>query len=139
MREKPYTVWYRAIDGARGMRCYKTFKGARAFAIERVGENPEIGSTYAVSSDGIVTVEVEGCTLAELFAKPEAPAAKPADEAFWIVAGMQFATREAAWAESRSLFLQGCGERRNPTDEFISAYRVEGPYLLSELFGSDEP
>lgn len=64
---KPYVVTYRAIDGASMRRGFATLKGARKFAQEYVGEHPGIGSSYAVSNDGVGRVTVRGCTLAELF------------------------------------------------------------------------
>jgi hypothetical protein len=61
------TVYYTACDGSRITRSYKTIEGARKFAKEYVGASPEIGGLYAVSGDGVGRVEVEGCTLWELF------------------------------------------------------------------------
>lgn len=60
-------VTYRACDGARIARKFKTLGGAKAFAHKYVGECPEMGSSYAASGDGIGTVRVEGITLRELF------------------------------------------------------------------------
>lgn len=60
-------VKYSSVDGYRSTRPFKTLKGARKFAQDRVGKNPEMGSTYAVSGDGIGKIQVEGCALAELF------------------------------------------------------------------------
>jgi hypothetical protein len=76
------TVRYSAVDGFRKTRTFKTLAGARKFAVERVGSNPELGRTYAVSFDGIGKVEVEGCTVAELFAQDVVvnPAEFTADE-----------------------------------------------------------
>lgn len=60
-------VIYRSIDGYRVARSFKTLKGARAFAHKWVGETPEIGSSYAISGDGVGKVTLEGCTFAEVF------------------------------------------------------------------------
>lgn len=60
-------VRYSSVDGSVMNRKFKTLSGARKFATDYVGQNPEIGGTYAVSSDGIGKVQVEGVTLAELF------------------------------------------------------------------------
>lgn len=60
-------VRYSSIDGFSKRRSFKTIKAARAFAVRYVGETPELGSTYAVSFDGIGKVTVTGCTLRELF------------------------------------------------------------------------
>lgn len=68
-------VYYTACDGTRITRSFKTLKGARKFATDYVGKNPEMGRGYAVSGNGVGTVTVDGCTLKELFA----PAAEPAE------------------------------------------------------------
>lgn len=65
-----FKVRYATVDHCRGSRTFKTLAGARKFAVERVGEHPEFGRTYAVSADGVGKITVEGCTLAELFAGP---------------------------------------------------------------------
>ena len=67
------TVTYIAADGATGTRRYKTLKGAQAFAWTRVGKTPDLGTSYAVSGDGVVTLYVQGATMGDLF-----PATKPA-------------------------------------------------------------
>ena len=64
-------VRYSSVDSYRKTAKFKTLKGAQKFAQDWVGKHPEIGSTYAVSSDGIGKVTVEGASLAELF--PERP------------------------------------------------------------------
>jgi hypothetical protein len=66
-------VRYSSIDHFRQTRTFKTLEGARKYAADRVGDNPDMGSCYAVSFDGIGKIEVDGCTLQELFygkAKP---------------------------------------------------------------------
>lgn len=63
----PVTVTYTSIDGCRTRRTFKTLTNARSFAHKRVGRQPEIGSTYAVSGDGIGKITVEGATLDQLF------------------------------------------------------------------------
>jgi hypothetical protein len=62
-------VYYSAVDGYRKTRRFKTIKGARKYAVDRVGEYPDFGSCYAVSADGIGKIVVSGCTLAELFGR----------------------------------------------------------------------
>jgi hypothetical protein len=64
---------YSSIDGVRKTRTFQAIPAAHAYAAERVGAHPEMGSTYAISGDGIGKIEVEGCTLAELFKDPNAP------------------------------------------------------------------
>lgn len=68
------TVTYRSVDGHTDTRKFKTVAGAARFAVERVGQHPEMGRDYAASGDGIGTVRVSGATLAELFAPRPAPA-----------------------------------------------------------------
>jgi hypothetical protein len=60
-------VRYSSIDHFRQTRTFKTLEGARKYAADRVGDNPDMGSHYAVSFDGIGKITVEGCTLQELF------------------------------------------------------------------------
>lgn len=60
-------VSYRSVDGHTTTRTFKTLKGAQKFAHYWVGAHPEIGSTYAVSGDGIGKIMAHGATLRELF------------------------------------------------------------------------
>jgi hypothetical protein len=61
-------VIYSSVDGTRTVRSFSTLAGARRFARLGVGRHPEIGSTYAVSADGIGKIEVHGdAKLADLF------------------------------------------------------------------------
>jgi hypothetical protein len=60
-------VKYSSVDGGRKSRSFKTLKGARHFAQYWIGKNPEIGSIYAVSGDGIGKIEASGVALADLF------------------------------------------------------------------------
>ena len=63
-------VKYSSVDSRNGKwRSFKTLKRARLYAQYWIGENPEIGSTYAVSGDGVGKIEVRGIALAELFGK----------------------------------------------------------------------
>ena len=63
-------VRYSTIDRFSQTRRFKTLEGARKFAVYYVGEHPEMGSSYAVSDDGVGKITVEGCTLRELFKEP---------------------------------------------------------------------
>ena len=72
-------IKYSSVDG-RGSkwRSFKTLGRARVFAQYWVGKNPDIGSTCAVSGDGIGKIEVQGAKLADLFgdekkAEPDLP------------------------------------------------------------------
>lgn len=59
---------FSTIDGLRYTKTFKTLNGAQKAAQYRLGETPEMGSTYAVAADGVIkVVAVDGCTLAELF------------------------------------------------------------------------
>lgn len=60
-------VRYSSIDGCRMVRRFKTLAGARRFAHEYVGKGADVGRSYAISSDGVGKVTVEGITLNELF------------------------------------------------------------------------
>ena len=55
-----------SVDGET-TRTFKTLEGAREFARKRVGAHPDIGSSYAVSGDGVSWVSVSGVSLSELF------------------------------------------------------------------------
>lgn len=48
-----WTLTYTSIDGCRITRTFKTLKRAKAWAIYWIGERPERGRSYAVSSDGV--------------------------------------------------------------------------------------
>lgn len=61
-------VKYSSVDSRGGKwRSFKTLKRARVFAQHWIGTHPEIGSTYAVSGDGIGKIEAQGVALADLF------------------------------------------------------------------------
>ena len=82
--DRKIKVTYTSVDGARIRKTFKTIAEARAFAVHWVGEHPELGRTYAVSGDGVGKITVEGCTLAELFAKPAEPA-EPTDAEMAVI------------------------------------------------------
>ena len=56
-------------------RPFHSLAEAQAWAAERVGPTPELGTNYAVSGDGVVTLYWAGTTAAELF-----PALAQADD-----------------------------------------------------------
>lgn len=62
---------FSSCDGSKWTKSFKTLAGARKAALRQIGP-PEIGSTYAISGDGVCKVEVEGCTIRELFQKENA-------------------------------------------------------------------
>ena len=58
---------FSSCDGGRWSKTVKSIAGARKAIIHQIGQ-PEIGSTYAISGDGICKVEVSGdASLNELF------------------------------------------------------------------------
>ena len=71
-------IKYSSVDG-RGSkwRSFKTLGRARVFAQYWVGKNPDIGSTCAVSGDGIGKIEVQGAKLADLFGDEKKAGLKP--------------------------------------------------------------
>jgi hypothetical protein len=60
-------VRYSSIDGCGTTRTFKSLEGATNYAQKWVGKHPEIGSSYAVSGDGVGKVQVQGCSLTDLF------------------------------------------------------------------------
>lgn len=82
------TVVYFTVDGYREVRKFKTLVGARKYAQKWVGESPDLGTGYAVSSDGVGTITANGSagsyvvTLMDLFGERVPP--KP-DRFFVIV------------------------------------------------------
>ncbi len=67
------TVRYSSIDHFSKSRTFKSLAGAQNYARYWVGKTPELGTSYAVSSDGVGKVTVSGCTLTELFPALAAP------------------------------------------------------------------
>jgi hypothetical protein len=60
-------VRYSTVDGFKKARTFKTLKGARDFAHHFLGKHPDLGTSYAISSDGIGKITVQGASLADLF------------------------------------------------------------------------
>jgi hypothetical protein len=60
-------ITYSSVDGAKEVKRFGTVKGASEYASRWIGNHPTIGSTYAVSDDGIGRIEVTGASLADLF------------------------------------------------------------------------
>ena len=65
--DRRIVIRYSTIDRFRTKRTFSTLNGAREFAHHWVGAHPELGSSYAVSADGVGKITVEGVTLQELF------------------------------------------------------------------------
>ena len=121
-------VKYTSVDRYRSTRTFKTLKGARKFAQDRIGKNPDIGSYYAVSFDGIGKIEVSVGThhadvkLADLFGDDKKPGGLPDGEfKIYIVHPIDkwFMTRAEAEAEIKALI------ERDPK-------HVYGPYEIQE-------
>ena len=113
------TVIYSSIDRVRIRRRFASVAGATNFAHHWVGPHPEIGSSYAISGDGVGKIEVIGATLAELFPSEEDAerAAYEAAEAEWraqerahqIAEAEAYAAEHAAWdAANRPHRSAGC-------------------------------
>lgn len=60
-------LYYTSVDGYRQQETCKDLQHAREWAHYWIGAHPEIGSSYAVSGDGIGKITCSGCTLRELF------------------------------------------------------------------------
>jgi hypothetical protein len=65
--DDPIKVHIRTVDGIDKTISCATLDDARKAARNAAGEHPDLGTGYAVSADGVVTVRVDGCTLADLF------------------------------------------------------------------------
>jgi hypothetical protein len=73
-------VTFSTIDHHRERRVFKTLEGARKYAQKKLGEHPDMGSTYAVGAYGDAKIEVRGCALAELFPERKEQAFPESDE-----------------------------------------------------------
>ena len=94
-------VAYRAIDGYRERRTFKTLKGARRYATHWVGPHPEVGVAGAASEDGVGLIQVDGDARAatlfpedEICTHPKAYRPNPHDEfTYWCpTCGFQWNT-----------------------------------------------
>jgi len=63
-------ICFSSIDGINKTHTFRTVKGARKFAFDRVGQQDVEGSYYAVSDDGVARITWSGITRAELFGTP---------------------------------------------------------------------
>ena len=73
----PILLSYTAIDGHFIQRAFTSLHEAQAFATDRVGATPEVGTSYAVSADGVGCIDWEGCSASDLW--PDLVEAQPAD------------------------------------------------------------
>jgi hypothetical protein len=93
------TLRFSTIDGCRSTKRYKTIEGARKAVAYRLGSF-ELGGTYAISGDGIVKVEADGCKLSDL-REPDAyrePTDEEIDEFEREEARREAAAEAAYWA-----------------------------------------
>ena len=60
-------VTYHSIDGHKESITFTYLSPAQRWAQRWIGKAPSLGSTYAVSDDGIGKITVEGATLKEIF------------------------------------------------------------------------
>jgi hypothetical protein len=58
---------YQSVDGHSRKAVFKTKAGAARFARKWVGTAPDIGTSYAVSADGVGTLRAVGIALEDLF------------------------------------------------------------------------
>lgn len=61
------TVVYSSIDHFSETKVCGTLEEARNFAQDWIGNRPEIGSSYAISGDGVGKIECYGCKITDLF------------------------------------------------------------------------
>ena len=61
-------VIYRSVDGVSKVNTFKTKEGAAKKIRYWLGDNPELGCGYAVSSDGVGTCRVTGAKLEDILA-----------------------------------------------------------------------
>jgi hypothetical protein len=106
------TIIYSAIDGYRAKRKFKTLAGARRYAQERVGANPEIGTGYAVSGDAVGKVEVFGdASLSDLF--PSGPVSGPPKIYVVGALGAYFTSKQDAQAAISAAIAEDHGFPRD--------------------------
>lgn len=60
-------ITYESIDRYKTHRGFTYLSSAQRWAQKWIGKAPTLGSTYAISDDGIGKITVTGCTLKELF------------------------------------------------------------------------
>jgi len=104
------TLHFSTIDGVRKTHRYSTIAGARKKALHWVGPVDSTSGSYAVSSDGVVKVTCEGCTLAELFSDEPIKGRPTPGERFFILCDYEggswptvYDTREAAEAAIKAM------------------------------------
>lgn len=104
------TLHFSTIDGIRKTHRYSTLAGAQRKAKNWVGAVDSTSGSYAVSSDGVVKVSCEGCTLAELFGEAPAKGQPTPGERFFVIATrggyadpISHSTREAAEAAIKAM------------------------------------
>jgi hypothetical protein len=100
-------VRYSSIDGVRKSRKFKSVASASKFARYYVGDHPDIGPHYAVASDGIGKVEVEGATFAELFPSREQAKRVAELEQVWKATHRDYKGRDANGVRSIMVFRNG--------------------------------
>ena len=94
-------VKYSSVDGRGGKwRSFKTLGRARVFAQYWVGKNPEIGSTCAVSGDGIGKIEVQGANWLTCSATRRAKPMKPGEVVIYVVNALSRYFDDRAKAEA---------------------------------------
>lgn len=117
------TVHYSSIDHFHKRRTFKTLAGAHKFAVNYVGENPDMGSSYAVSFDGIGKITVEGCSLEELFYGKKA-AAGPYE--VWSYHVNEYAGSSRNYRDGAFATLAEANAEAERLDEFADGVHLVG-------------
>jgi hypothetical protein len=124
-------VRYSSIDRFSKVSTFKTLAGARKFAAHWIGETPELGSTYAVSADGIGKITVDGATLLDLF-----PALKEPDMGIYGDSTREQAEGAAYEAALEmkmwNLWVQKKSGRGQMWREFVEAETAEEAVTVAE-------
>jgi hypothetical protein len=88
----------KTVDHFSQTRKFQTVEGARKYARRYVGQFPDVGGSYAVSQDGIVTAHVDGMDLNEFFYPQASPSELDEAYAGWSCADCDGACRNARCA-----------------------------------------
>jgi hypothetical protein len=129
-------VYYTSIDGAEKADAFNTVEEAGAWARHWVGDHPEIGSSYAVSGDGIGKIEVMGAELADLFPSPVEQTAEEINAELAAVAELLDAV-DSETVELEVTMVEDIEVPRLATGRTSREERVHMLDTLFKLFGTD--
>jgi len=99
-------VRFATLDGIRKTKSFKTLAGARKATWAWAGKDCEVGSSYAISSDGVVRVTVEGCSLAELFSDGAPKGPEPLGMHFRVKVDGKYIERILKYSQDVDRFLE---------------------------------